>query len=280
VVGTRLNYVFSHGKPPRFSADATFARIDIDPAELQSTERVNIPLLGDARAVLEQLTAAAKGKITKDTYAGWRKTLGDIEAKKAPGSEAQISTDQVPIHPLRLCKEIRDFIDKDTILCVDGQEILNLGRQTIPSHKPGHRLNSGPFGTMGVGMPFAVGAKAARPDHKVVCLHGDGSFGLNAMEVDTSMRHKLPILIVISLNGGWTGDPEGKKPGRNLGYTRYDKMFEAIGCHAEYVEKPADIRPALERAQKAVDAGRTAIVNVVTDHRVVAGGASFTNYRT
>ncbi len=280
VAGTRLNYVFSHGKPPRFSADATFARIEIDPAELQSTQQVNIPLLGDARAVLEQLTAAAKGKITKDSYAGWRKTLGEIEAKKAPGSEAQISTDQVPIHPLRLCKEIRDFIDKDTILCVDGQEILNLGRQTIPSYKPGHRLNSGPFGTMGVGMPFAVGAKAAKPDHKVLCLHGDGSFGLNAMEVDTAVRHKLPILIVISLNGGWTGDPEGKKPGRNLGYTRYDKMFEAIGCHGEYVEKPGDIRPALERAQKAVDKGQTAIVNVVTDHRVVAGGAAFTNYRT
>jgi thiamine pyrophosphate-dependent acetolactate synthase large subunit-like protein len=280
VAGTRLNYVFSHGKPPRFAADATFARIDIDQGELNSSEQVNIPLLGDVRAVLEQLTAAAKGKISKDSYAGWRKTLGDIEAKKAPGSEAQISTDQVPIHPLRLCKEVRDFIDKDTILCVDGQEILNLGRQTIPSYKPGHRLNSGPFGTMGVGMPFAVGAKAAKPDHKVLCLHGDGSFGLNAMEVDTAVRHKLPILIVISLNGGWTGDPEGKKPGRNLGYTRYDKMFEAIGCHGEYVEKPGDIRAALERAQKAVDNGQTAIVNVVTDHRVVAGGASFTNYKT
>jgi thiamine pyrophosphate-dependent acetolactate synthase large subunit-like protein len=94
------------------------------------------------------------------------------------------------------------------------------------------------------------------------------------------VRHNLPILIVISLNGGWTGDPQGNKPGRNLGYTRYDKMFEAIGCHAEYVEKPGDIRAALERAQKAVDGGKTAIVNVVTDHRVVAGGASFTNYRT
>ena len=68
---------------------------------------------------------------------------------------------QTPIHPLRLCREIRDFISRDTILVVDGQEILNYGRQTIPGFQPGHRLNSGPFGTMGVGLPFGIGAKAA-----------------------------------------------------------------------------------------------------------------------
>ena len=280
VAGTRLNYVFSHGKPPRFSADATFARIDIDQAELNSSEQVNIPLLGDVRAVLEQLTAAAKGKITKDSYAGWRKTLGDIEAKKAPGSEEQISTDQVPIHPLRLCKEVRDFIDKDTILCVDGQEILNLGRQTIPSYRPGHRLNSGPFGTMGVGLPFALGAKLAKPQSQVVCLHGDGSFGLNAMELDTAVRHKLPVLVVISLNGGWTADPNREKPGRDLGYTRYDKMAEALGCYGEYVDKAEGIRPALERAQKQVDKGMVAVVNVRTDYRARAATMQFAQYST
>ena len=82
-------------------------------------------------------------------------------------------------------------------------------------------------------------------------MHGDGSFGLNAMELDTAVRHKLPMLVVISLNGGWTADPKRNKPGRDLGYTRYDKMAEALGCYGEYVEKPEDIRPALERAQKA-----------------------------
>jgi transketolase N-terminal domain/subunit len=77
-----------------------------------------------------------------------------------------------------------------------------------PTFVPGHRLNSGPFGTMGVGLPFAVGAKAAKPDAQVICLHGDGSFGQNAMELDTAVRHKLPLLCIISLNGGWTADPE------------------------------------------------------------------------
>jgi hypothetical protein len=102
---------------------------------------------------------------------------------------------------------------------------------------------------MGVGLPFAVGAKAANPDAQVICLHGDGSFGQNAMELDTAVRHKLPLLCIISLNGGWTADPERNKPGRDLGYTRYDKMAEALGCYAEYVEDPEDTRPALHRAR-------------------------------
>ena len=280
VVGTRLNYVFSHGKPPRFAQHAVFARIDIDPAEATSNQRVDISVIGDARAVLAQLTAASREKISIEAFASWRQTLSDIEKKRAPAAERALSTDQMPIHPLRLCKEVRDFIDKDTILCVDGQEILNYARQSIPSYRPGHRLNSGPFGTMGVGLPFGLGAKAGKPNHKVVVLHGDGSFGLNGMELDTAIRHRLPVLVVISLNGGWTADPEQNKPGRNLGYTRFDKMAQALGCHGEYVEKPEDIRPALERAAVAVAKGQTAVVNVVTDWRARAQTAKFTSFST
>src|SRR5207237_5854064 len=113
-----------------------------------------------------------------------------------------MSTDQQPIHPLRLCKEVRDFLDRDAILVVDGQEILNYGRQAIPTYTTGHRLNSGPFGTMGVGLPYGLGAKVAKPDAQVLVLHGDGSFGLNAMDLDTPARHHLPALKVISLIGG------------------------------------------------------------------------------
>ena len=90
----------------------------------------------------------------------------------------------------------------------------------------------------------------ARPDKQVIVLHGDGSFGLNSMELDTAARHNLPIIVVISLNGGWTADPKGDKPGRNLGYTRFDLFAQSLGCHGEQVEKPEDIRPALERAKK------------------------------
>ncbi len=157
---------------------------------------------------------------------------------------------------------------------------MNYARQSIPSFSPGHRLNSGAFGTMGVGMPFGVGAKIAKPDSQVVVLHGDGSFGLNAMEFDTAIRHDAPVLVVISLNGGWTADPDKAKPGRDLGYTRYDRIAEALGGHGELVEHPSDIRPALERAASAVADGRPALVNVVTEWTARATTAPFTVYST
>ncbi|MCA0010707.1 thiamine pyrophosphate-binding protein [Mesorhizobium sp. B292B1B] len=280
IVGTRLNYVISHARPPRFSETATIVQIDTDADAVGASDRVDIGIVADAAAVLEQLRDAVKSSLTPDGFAEWREQLATVERKRAPKHEDAIATDQMPVHPLRLCKEVRDFIDRDAILVVDGQEILNFGRQTIPTYRPGHRLNSGPFGTMGVGMPFGVGAKAARPDAQVVVLHGDGSFGLNAMELDTAARHGLPLLVVISLNGGWTADPTKVKPGRDLGYTRFDKMAESLGCYGEYVERPEDIRPALERGAAAVSKGQTAVINVVTDWRAQSTTASFTAYRT
>jgi acetolactate synthase-1/2/3 large subunit len=277
VLGTRLNYVIGHLSPPRFSADARLIQVDINPSEVGHNRPADVGIVGDARAVLGQLLAEADGKLDRGRFAAWREHLAEVEKTKAEESERQMSTDQVPIHPLRLCKEVRDFLDRDAVLVVDGQEILNYGRQSIPTFVPGHRLNSGPFGTMGVGLPFGLGAKAAKPDKQVLVLHGDGSFGLNAMELDTAARHKLPVVTVVSLNGGWTADPNKDKPGRDLGYTRYDKMAESLGCHGEYVEEPAGIRPALERAFAA---GVPALVNVKTDWRARATTARFAPYST
>ena len=192
-----------------------------------------------------------------------------------------MSTDQRPIHPLRLCKEVRDVLEREAILVVDGQEILNYGRQSIPSYLPGHRLNSGPFGTMGVGLPFGLGAKVAHPDKQVLVLHGDGSFGINAMDIDTAVRHNIPVVTVISNNGGWTADAPWSrplpKPGRNLGFTRYDRLAMDLGAHGEFVEKPHEIRPALERAWAS---GRPALVNVITDPKARAQTVRFSAYTT
>jgi len=281
VIGTRLNYVIGHGRPPRFSPSARLVRIDIDPTEANAGgANIALGICADARVALTQLTEALRGKNTPARFAEWRGRLSKGDRDRIAANEEKLSNPQTPIHPLRLCKEVRDFMDRDAIVVVDGQEILNFGRQSINTFFPGHRLNSGPFGTMGVGLPFGVGAKAAKPDAQVIVLHGDGSFGLNAMELDTAVRHKLPILVVISLNGGWTADPDGKKPGRQLGYTRFDKMAEALGCYAEYVEDPEAIRPALERAKRAVAEGKVALVNVVTDNKARAQTADFTAYTT
>jgi len=280
VVGTRLNYVFGHVKPPRVSGNAKIIRIDVDPVEISNSPRVDVGIVGDAKAVLKQLLDASSTRIKAAMYAGWRGRLLEIESLKAPESEKAMSTSATPIHPLRLCKEIKDFIDRDGVLVVDGQEILNFGRQSIPTFIARHRINSGTFGTMGVGMPFGVGAKVARPDKQVIVLHGDGSFGLNSMELDTAARHNLPIIVVISLNGGWTADPKGDKPGRHLGYTRFDLFAQSLGCHGEQVDKPEDIRPALERAKAAIKNGKPALVNVVTDDKARAVTIRFTKTAT
>jgi len=281
VVGTRLNYMFGYGKAPRFAATAKFVRIDIDPEEIGCGQRVDVGVVADAGIALRQLCDAAdKSHPPAERYAAWRQHLEGVDTERASRTADKTQSDSVPIHPLRLCAEVREFMDRDAILVVDGAEILNYARQSVPTFLPGHRLNSGPFGTMGVGLPFALGAKATKPGHQVIVLHGDGAFGLNGMELDTAIRHKLPVLVVISLNGGWSADPTRDKPGRELGYTRFDLLAESLGCYGELVELPDQIRPALERAAEQVRQGRTAVVNVVTDWSARSETASFTTYVT
>ena len=166
-------------------------------------------------------------------------------------------------------------MDRDAIIVVDGHETLNFARQSIPTHSPGHRVNAGPNGCMGVAVPFGLGAKVAKPQTQVIVLSGDGSFGMNGMEIDTMVRHNIPAIIVVSNNGGWAGAGV-MNAGRDLGFSRYDKMAEVFGAYGEYVEKPQDIRPALERAAAS---GKPAVVNVITDPNARSSTVSFSAYR-
>jgi acetolactate synthase-1/2/3 large subunit len=275
VAGTRQNYVVGFTRPPRVNPAAKVIQIDIDPAEIGRNRPVDCGLAGDAKAVLAQLLAAGEDRFHAHRRDGWISRLAGEDEEKRADLERRMAADARPIHPLRLCRELRDFMPRDAVLCVDGQEILNYARSAIPFYAP-HSLNSGPYGCMGVGLPFGLGAKAAMPDTLVVVLHGDGSFGLNAMELDTALRHRLPVICVISNNGGWTAT-DRFKVGRDLGFTRYDLMFGAIGCHAEYVEAPEDIRPALERAAAS---GRPGVINVRTDPTARAQTQRYADYST
>jgi thiamine pyrophosphate-dependent acetolactate synthase large subunit-like protein len=280
-VGTRFNWVIQFGRPPRFAPDLKVIHVDVNPAQLGHNRAVDVPIAGDARSVLEQLSTEAAGTIDPKQFGAWTGKLRTLDAEKSSEMDKAMSADTAPIHPLRLCKELRDFLRRDAILVVDGQEILNYGRQAIPTYVPGHRLNSGALGTMGVGLPFGVGAKVAKPDAQVVVLHGDGSYGINAMEIDTAVRHKIPVVVVISNNGGWTANAPWTrplpKPGRNLGHTRYDRVAVELGAHGEFVEKPHEIRPALERAFAS---GKPAVVNVITDDKARAQTVRFSAYTT
>jgi len=264
VVGTRLNWMMNYGK--RFNPSARIIQIDIDESELGHNQNIELGIFGDAKAVMVQLNEAAEESRTD--FAGalespWVVNLRQADEERSARSAPILNSDQIPIHPLRLCKEITEFLDRDAIVSVDGNEILHFGRQSIPTYYPGHRLNSGVTGTMGVGLPYGIGAKVAKPDKQVLVLHGDGSMGMNAMEIDTAVRHNLPVVTVISNNAGWTArTPDKRKPGRELGHTAFDEMAEALHGYGEKVEDPAEIKPALDRA---FSSGKPAVVNVIVE---------------
>jgi acetolactate synthase-1/2/3 large subunit len=275
VVGTRMNFIIGFGQAPRWAEDVKIIQVDISDEEIGRNRPVDVGIVGDAKMVLQQLI-----KEGRDTFHGrkelaWVDTLRGYDKRATEKSQALLNTDQTPIHPLRLCKEVRDFMDRDAIIVVDGHEILNFARQSIPTNAPGHRVNAGPNGCMGVAVPFGMGAKVAKPDKQVIVLSGDGSFGMNGMEIDTMVRHNIPAIIVISNNGGWAGQGV-MNAGRDLGYSRYDKMAEVFGAYAEYVDRPQDIRPALERAVKS---GKPAVINVITDPKARSSTVSFAAYR-
>ncbi len=277
VIGTRFNLILAFGRPPRFNPAAKVIMVNIDPAEIGRNRPVDLGIVGDARAVLQQMLQEGRDRPWGTKYLSWINKLKQEDDDHWKEAEPLMTSSKVPIHPLRLCNEVRQFLKRDAILVVDGHEILNFGRQSISTYVPGHRLNSGVTGCMGVGVPFGVGAKAAKPNNQVLVLHGDGSFGLNCMEIDTALRHNLPIVTVVSNNGGWTALEKAiEKPGRALGFSRYDTMFEALGAHGEFVERPEQIQPALERAFAA---GRAAVVNVRVDETARSSTARFSFYR-
>ena len=279
VMGTRFNYMVAFGQPPRFATDVKFIQVDIDPSEIGHNRDVDLGIVGDAKAVFAQLTEEAQSSFRSRGELPWVDQLRARDAASRERAESQMASDQVPIHPLRLCREVRDFLDRDATLVVDGQEILNFGRQSIPSYTPGSRLNSGPFGNIGTGIPFGMAAKIARPDKQVLVLTGDGSFGFNGIELDSAVRQNVPFVTVISNNAGWAAAAISRKdtePGRYLGFSNYEKMAEAFGCYAERVEQPEDIRPALERAFKS---GVPALVNVIVDSEVKVVTQPFSAYK-
>jgi len=275
IVGTRLNFIIGFGLPPRFAEDVKIIQIDICDEEIGRNRPVDLGIVGDAKMVLQQLIEEGRATFQGRKELPWIDTLRGYEQRSQEKAQALLNSEQTPIHPLRLCKEVRDFMDRDAIIVVDGHEILNFARQSIPTHVPGHRVNAGPNGCMGVAVPFGLGAKVAKPNTQVIVLSGDGSFGMNGMEIDTMMRHNIPALIVINNNGGWAA-VGGMAAGRDLGFSRYEKMAEAFGAHAEYVERPQDIRPALERAAAS---GKPAVINVITDPNARSSTVSFAAYR-
>ena len=176
---------------------------------------------------------------------------------------------------------MRDAIDRDAVVTEDGELTMGVARQVMPTHVAKHRFGAGTTGCMGTGFPYAVGAKLARPDTQVVAVLGDYAFGAAAMEVETCARMDIPVVVVVSNNGGIAGHsiqdryfPADSPPVGALMQPHYEQMVEMVGGYAERVEDPDELRPALDRA---LNAGTIALLNVVTDPKGqrAGGGAGY-----
>ena len=277
VVGARLNWMFDFGR--RFAPDAKIIHVDIEPEEIGINRAVEVGIVGDAGQVLGQILAEVEGKTEglsdRAEEGPWLTALREKASANSESIQPFMESDDKPIRTYRLLSEVRDVFPRDTIYSVDGQITLATGRQILPSNTPASRLNSGTNGCMGVGVPFAIGAKLARPDVPVVSVNGDCAFGFNSMEMETAVRHNLPVVFVVNNNSGIVGgnlesrmglpDGYGERVARYVQDVRYDKMMEAFGGHTEHVTEPGEIRPALERAYAASLEGSPSCVNVITD---------------
>jgi acetolactate synthase-1/2/3 large subunit len=265
-IGTRMDFRLNHGRPPLIPAEARLIWFDLAGEDIGVNRGAEVGLVGDVGIAMRQVAAASK------PYNGeraWLRFIREEEARTWERDAAALNSDAVPIHPMRLCKEIRDFIDEETTVIGDGGDIVSYGGRVINVYRPGYWLDAGPMGTLGTGTGFAMAAQLARPGQRVLILHGDGAFGLNGMEFESMVRHKLPVVSVIGNDGAWG---QIKHPQKALiGHAtaaelapgiRYDKMVEALGGYGELVERPEEIRPALERAFAS---GLPACINVLID---------------
>ncbi len=264
-IGTRMDFRLAHGQPPLIPAQADIIWFDLAGEDVGVNRGAAVGLVGDVGLSMHYLAEA-----TKQSSAGdWLDYIRSEERNAAVRDEAAMNSDVVPVHPMRLCREIRDFIDEDTTVVGDGGDIVSYGGRIINVYKPGYWLDPGPMGCLGTGTGFAMAAQMARPGKKVLILHGDGAFGLNGMEFESMVRQQLPIVSIIGNDGAWGQIKHPQKA--ILGHAtaaelspgiRYDKMVEALGGYGELVERAEDIRPALERAFAS---GLPSCINVLID---------------
>jgi acetolactate synthase-1/2/3 large subunit len=273
VVGVPLDFRLGFGGS--FGEETKIISLDVEPSRLTATRMPEIELVGDIAATLaavREAAASTEGKRGRGANP-WLAALRETESEKRQSEVSDLADDRAPLHPVRVYAELNDVLDRDAIVIGDGGDFVSYAGRYIQTYEPGAWMDPGPYGCLGAGPGQAIGAAKARPGRQICLLLGDGAFGFSGLEFDTMARHGLPVVGVIGNNGIWALEHHPMK--FLYGYsmaaelrpaTRYDRIAEALGCHAELVSEPGELRPALERAFAA---GRPALVNVLTDPEVV-----------
>ena len=268
VIGVPLDFRLGFGAA--FAPDAELVVIDVAEPAREHPRPVAAELCGALPATLEGLLAGAGS--SRVDRSGWLSSLRSVEEERRAGEALEFADERTPLHPMRIYGELRKILDRDAIVIGDGGDFVSFAGRVVDSYEPGCWLDPGPFGCLGSGPGYALAAKLAHPSRQVVLLVGDGAFGFSGMEFDTLARRGVAVVAVMGNNGIWALE---KHPMEFLyGYsvaaslrprTRYDQVVEALGCHGEFVQRPDELRPALERAFAS---GSPALVNVLTDPSV------------
>ncbi|QBI52676.1 acetolactate synthase [Streptomonospora litoralis] len=268
VVGTPLDFRLGHGLFGGKDGYPLARVVHVADSAEQVTEHMTpaAAVWGDLAAALRGIAGAAKPTAAADS---WRTEIAEAAAAATASDSDALASESDPIHPARIYGELNRLLDDDAVVIGDGGDFVSYAGKYVEPRHPGQWLDPGPFGCLGTGMGYSIAARLARPSSQVVTLLGDGAAGFSLMDVDTLVRHRLPVVMVCGNNGIWGLE---KAPMQMLyGYdvaaelrpqTRYDEVVRALGGGGELVTDPAEIGPALRRA---FDSGVPYMVNVATD---------------
>jgi acetolactate synthase-1/2/3 large subunit len=273
-VGRRLDFQLAYGSPAIFG-EAKFIRIGDAPSEVRDNRRGDVEILASPAETLREIveTAGNRAPALDKQWAAKLRSGHEERARKLQHtmSSAPAGSDG-RLHPNRVLAALQQAIGENAVVITDGGDFLSFSR--VGLNAPA-MLDPGPFGCIGVGVPYGVAASLAYPDRPVVVATGDGSFGFNAMEVDTAVRHKAPVLIVVANNGAWQIEvhdqkvTHGKVVGTQLQFSDHAAMARAFGMHAERVETEDQLKPAIEKAL----ANRPALLDVIVTPEAVSSDA-------
>ncbi|MEQ9618074.1 MAG: thiamine pyrophosphate-binding protein [Deltaproteobacteria bacterium] len=275
LLGVRLSIYIGFGKT--FGPEAKIIQVDIDPGEIGRNRPADLGIVGDLGSVLSQVTDYIEENSIEIDFKPWLERAGSLRAEKREKGEEIRGSDKIPIHPVRVARAVEEFLGEEGILVIDGGDTQAWADGHYRVRKPGHYVKGGPLGCMGVGVPFAIGAKVACPDKRVALISGDGAIGMNFMEFDTAIRHKIPFVAIVCNDRSWgmtkhqleiTYGKNREVPGVDLGLTSFHEIVKVMGGYGESVNDPKELAGALERA---FSSGAPALIDVSTDPDAVSG---------
>jgi thiamine pyrophosphate-dependent acetolactate synthase large subunit-like protein len=276
--GARYNWIFQFGR--KGGPDQKIIQVDIVPEEFYSAANIELGIVADVRVAAEQLDEAlASRNILSVDDGTWMAELVASRDKNEQSLVGPATSNAVPIDPHRVIGDLRDVLPRGSSISEDGETSMGIARQLLPSYASASRFNASTTACIGTGVPFAIGAKLARPDFPSVAVLGDYAFGAAAIAVETAARVGANVVFLVINNEGIVGHtlqdnmfPEGADKIATLLPAHYEKMIEMVEGHSERVERPEDIKPALERA---IAADKVALVHVLVDPKAVrlSGGA-------